>query len=206
MNDFDRQVYCIAGLPFDALDMDRAISAVREAKYRGLRCFMSTPNINFVANAVDDPDFLNSVIYSDIVIADGTPIVWMAKILGIPIKHRVAGSNLFEMLKKEKRRTLKVFFMGGLEGVAEAASEELNRTETGLKCVGYYNPGFGTVDEMSTDEIIGMINDSNADFLVVSLGAKKGQAWILQNLDRITILLCPTALIESAATEVMVEA
>lgn len=189
MSDFDRQIYCLAGLPFDALDMNKAISAVRNAKYHGMSCFMSTPNMNFVANAVNDPEFLKSVIYSDLVVADGTPIIWMAKLLGVPIKHRVAGSNLFEMLKEEKRRTMKVYFMGGLDGVAEAASKEMNSTEGGLRCVGYYNPGFGTIEEMSTDEIIDNINASGADFLVVALGAKKGQAWIMHNLDRIKVPL-----------------
>lgn len=189
MSDFDRQVYCLAGLPFDALDMNKAVSAVRNAKYQGMSCFMSTPNINFVANAVQDPEFLKSVIYSDIVVADGTPIIWMAKLLGVPIKQRVAGSSLFEILRTEKRRQMKVYFMGGMDGVAEAASKEINRSATGLTCVGYYSPGFGSVEDMSTDEIIDKINASNADFLVVALGAKKGQAWILRNIDRITIPL-----------------
>lgn len=189
MSDFDRQIYCLAGLPFDALDMDKAINAVRDAKYHGMSCFMSTPNMNFVANAVKDPEFLKSVIYSDIVVPDGTPIVWMAKLLGVPIRQRVAGSSLFEMLSQEKRRKMSVYFLGGVDGVAEAASKEINKRSSGLACVGYYSPGFGSVEDMSTDEIIDNINASNADFLVVALGAKKGQAWILKNLDRITIPL-----------------
>lgn len=189
MSDFDRQIYCVAGLPFDALDMNKAISAVRDAKFQGASCFMSTPNMNFVANAYKDPEFLKSVIYSDIVVADGTPIIWIAKLLGIPINQRVAGSNLFEMLKEDKRRTIKVYFMGGQDGVAEQASKEINESQTSLKCVGFYNPGFGTIEDMSTDEIINNINASNADFLVVALGAKKGQAWIMHNLDKIKIPL-----------------
>ncbi len=189
MSDFDRQIYCLAGLPFDALDMTNAIDAVRHAKSDGMGCFMSTPNMNFVANAVKDPDFMNSVIYSDIVVADGSPIIWMARLLGVPIKERVAGSSLFERLKLDKPKTTKVYFMGGMDGVAEAASKEINSHNTGLECVGYYNPGFGTIEDMSTDTIIGNINKSKADFLVVALGAKKGQAWILKNLDRIKVPL-----------------
>lgn len=189
MSDFDRQIYCLAGLPFDALDMTNAINLVRHAKSDGMGCFMSTPNMNFVANAVKDPDFMNSVIYSDIVVADGSPIIWMARLLGVPIKERIAGSTLFERLKLDKPHSTKVYFMGGLDGVAEAASKEINRHKTGLECVGFYNPGFGTIDEMSTDTVIDNINNSKADFLVVALGAKKGQAWILKNLDRIKVPL-----------------
>jgi hypothetical protein len=43
------------------------------------------------------------------------------------------------------------------------------------------NPGFGTVEQMSTDAIISRINEANADFLVVSLGAAKGHSWIHEN-------------------------
>ena len=40
---------------------------------------------------------------------------------------------------------------------------------------------------MSRDEIIDNINSSGADFLVASLGARKGQLWLLHNHDRLLI-------------------
>ncbi len=189
MDDFNRNVYCVCGLPIDALDMNNAISQLRNAKFKNKSCFLSTPNINFVSITEKDPSFLQSVIHSDIVVADGTPIVWVSGLLGIPIKHRIAGSSLFEFMSKESRRKMNVYFMGGVDGVAEAACHQLNKTSKALTCVGYYSPGFGNIDEMSTENIIAKINESRADFLVVALGAKKGQAWILKNLNKITIPL-----------------
>lgn len=189
MSDFDRDIYCVAGLPIDALNMDKAISVLRNAKFHNKSCFMTTPNTNFIALAHQDEKFLNSVIYSDLVIADGTPIIWMSKLLGIPIRQRVAGSNLFETLSQEKRRKMKVYFLGGPDGVAKEASERLNQHSTALTCVGHFSPGFGTVEEISADDIINNINSSGADFLVVALGAKKGQAWILKNQHKIKIPL-----------------
>jgi N-acetylglucosaminyldiphosphoundecaprenol N-acetyl-beta-D-mannosaminyltransferase len=50
-----------------------------------------------------------------------------------------------------------------------------------LACVGMMCPGFGTVDEMSRDDIIHKVNSSRADFLVAALGAKKGQLWLQRN-------------------------
>ena len=125
-----------------------------------------------------DADFRDSVIHSDIVIADGTPIVWMAKILGIPVRERVAGSTLFEALGQEWRRKMTVYFFGGPDGVAAEANKRINEKSTGLKCVGYHSPGFGDVTQMSEESIIQSINATSADFLVVALGAKKGQEWI----------------------------
>lgn len=135
MSDFDRDIYCVAGLPIDALNMDKAISVLRNAKFHHKSCFMTTPNTNFIALAHQDEKFLNSVIYSDLVIADGTPIIWMSKLLGIPIRQRVAGSNLFETLSQEKRRKMKVYFLGGPDGVAKEASERLNQHSTALTCM-----------------------------------------------------------------------
>ncbi len=189
MDDFERDVYCIGGLPFDAIDISKTMSRLRESKYTKTSCFLTTPNLNFLALSQDDPDFRNSVIYSDIVIADGAPIVWIAKLMNIPVRERVAGSTLFETLGLEWRRKMNVYFFGGPEGVAEEACKRINDKSAGLTCVGYHSPGFGTVDEMSESSIIDNINSSSADFLVVALGAKKGQAWILNNLHRIKIPL-----------------
>ncbi len=189
MDDFDRDVYCIGGLPFDAIDLSKTMSGLRDAQHKKTTCFLTTPNLNFLALSQQDADFRNSVLHSDIVIADGVPIVWIAKLLGIPIQERVAGSNLFEALGKEWRRKMKVYFFGGPTGVAAEASANINEKSTGLTCVGYYSPGFGTIEEMSEKTIIEKINLSDADFLVVALGAKKGQAWIVNNLHKIKVPL-----------------
>jgi N-acetylglucosaminyldiphosphoundecaprenol N-acetyl-beta-D-mannosaminyltransferase len=189
MDDFDREVYCIGGLPFDAIDLTKTLSHLRYAKQSKTTCFLTTPNLNFLALSLEDTEFRNSVIYSDLVIADGAPIVWMAKLVGIPIRERVAGSTLFEAIGKEQRRKMAVYFFGGQDGVGEMASKRINEKSTGLTCVGHYSPGFGSLDEMSNSKIIDDINFSAADFLVVALGAKKGQAWIVNNLQKIKIPL-----------------
>lgn len=189
MDDFDREVYCIAGLPFDAVDMANTMKRLRDAKFRKVSCFLTTPNLNFVAMAQNDVDFRDSVIQSDIVIADGTPIVWMARLLGLPVRERVAGSTLFEVLGREWRRKMSVYFFGGPDGVAAEARKHINEKSAGLHCVGHYSPGFGGVTQMSDAAIIQGINATKADFLVVALGAKKGQAWIMRNLPLIKLPL-----------------
>ena len=119
------------------------------------------------------------------------PIIWIAWLAGIPIKSRIAGSDLFDALKAEhsSAHPLKIFLFGGAEGVAAAASRALNSQPRGLHCVGSLYPGFCSVDEMSWDEIIDNINSSGADFLVASLGAQKGQLWLQRNHHRLSIPL-----------------
>ena len=150
---------------------------------------ISTANLNFLATSQSDAEFRESLLLSDLCTTDGMPIVWIAWLLGIPIKARVAGSDLFEALKTayDPNRPLRVFLFGGAEGVAATACKALNAENSGIACAGLFYPGFCSVEEMSTDAIIDLINSSDADFLIAALGAKKGQAWLLRNHDRLRI-------------------
>jgi len=184
--DFHRDVYCLLGLPFDAVDMAAAVKRVRRSATERIPCFISTPNLNFLIGCRADARFRDSVVHSDLSIADGMPLVWIARLLGLPIKERVAGSDLFAQLGKGLANPLKVYFFGGPPGVAQTACRRLEKVAPGLVCAGFESPGFGSIAAMSGDNSISQINASGADFLVVSLGAKKGQAWIEHNRARIT--------------------
>jgi N-acetylglucosaminyldiphosphoundecaprenol N-acetyl-beta-D-mannosaminyltransferase len=183
--DFDRNVVCLLGLPFDVVDMDGAVLRIREAVAVRKPCFLSTPNLNFLIASQGDERFRDSVIHSDLNIADGMPLVWMARLLGLPIRQRVAGSNLFEALRRSDQSALPVYFYGAPPGVAEQACERLNAEAGGLRCAGFECPGFGSVEDMSSAATIDRINASGADFVVVALGARKGQAWIERNRSRL---------------------
>jgi N-acetylglucosaminyldiphosphoundecaprenol N-acetyl-beta-D-mannosaminyltransferase len=188
--------YCVFGLPFHALSFTEVVASLRDAMRLKRHVFLSTPNVNFLVACQSDPVFRDTVILSDLSVPDGMPIVWMAKLLGIPIAQRVAGANLFEALymnavgSSAEQRS--VYFFGGPDGAAQAACENLNRypapegTVPALRCVGYASPGFGSIEDMSSPAIVSHINASKADFLLVALGARKGQNWILHNQSRLT--------------------
>ena len=188
---FDRNVVCVLGLPFDVIALDETVHRLREAALSRTRCFVSTPNLNFVIAARSDADFRGSVLRSDLSLADGAPLIWVARLLGLSLPGRVAGADVFEALRRHTGQSLGVFFFGGQAGAAEAACRNLNSTSGGLHCVGFDSAGFGSLEEMSDPKRIASINDSGADFVVVALGAKKGQAWIERNADTLDApLLC----------------
>ena len=184
--DYSRDVWCILGLPFDSVVMTSTVENLRTTALANTRCFISTPNLNFVAMARGDAAFRQSVLASDLSLVDGMPLIWVARLLGVPITERVSGASVFERLAAHSGKALRVYFFGGPKGVAAKACEKLNESSTGLVGVGYDMPGYGSVESMSRDDTISRINASDADFVVVSLGAKKGQAWIEHNRERLT--------------------
>jgi len=185
--DFSRNVHCVLGLPIDAVDLAAAERRIRAAVASRSPCFLSTPNVNFVIACRSDDAFRDSIINSDLSVADGMPVVWLARLMGIPIHERVAGSSLFDALRYGPGECLSVYFFGGPDGVAKEAWRQLRFETKGLTCVGYESPGFGTIEEISGEETIQRINASRADVLVVSLGARKGQAWIERNRPRLNV-------------------
>ncbi len=183
--DFGRNLCLVLGLPFDLIDLDGAVARIRDAVSSRTRLFMSTPNTNFVVAATRDSAFRDSVFHSDLSLMDGMPLVWVARMMGIAVPERVSGSDLFEALRREGAPPISVYFFGGQPGAAAAAAATINAAAGPMRCVGFDEAGFGSVEQMSDQATIERINASGADFLVVSLGAAKGQAWIEHNLSRL---------------------
>jgi N-acetylglucosaminyldiphosphoundecaprenol N-acetyl-beta-D-mannosaminyltransferase len=188
-DDLSREVYCILGMPIDAVEMLSVVRRIEMAATSKTPFFISTPNLNFLVNSQGNPEFRETLLLSDLCPADGMSIICLAWLIGIPINNRIAGCDIFDALKTEHdfEKPLKVFIFGGAEGIALAASRSLNAEQSGLCCVGSHYPGFGSVDEMSQCDILDKINSSDADLLVASLGAQKGQLWLQRNHHQLRI-------------------
>lgn len=188
-DDFDRDLLSILGLPVDIATIDRALAEIDRAVRERRRLSFVTPNVNWLVRAWRDPAARRQIVDADLSLIDGAPLALLAKWLGAPDAQRVAGSDLFEALRRRPAFAgppIKVFFFGGGEGAAEAAAKTLNAEGGGARAVGWRNPGFGDMEAMSAQSHIDAINDADPDFVVVSLGAAKGQDWIARNQDRLT--------------------
>lgn len=188
-DDFSRNVYCLLGTPIDAIGIRDLLRAIDTAAAHKRRLLISTANLNFLMNSRSDPGFRKTLLLSELCTADGAAVVWIARLIGLPIKERVAGADLFERLiaRSPSSHRLRLFLFGGPVGAAKAAAQALNDRRCGLACVGHLYPGYGDVEEMSKEPIISEINNSQADLLVAALGAQKGQAWLARNNDRLTV-------------------
>lgn len=181
---FDRDVWAILGMPLDNVTLDEAAQLIERAVETRTRLSFVTPNVNWMVRALKDRSAMRQIVNADLSLADGAPVVWLAKRFGMPLQERVAGADLFERLRADARPgvpPIRVFFFGGREGAAEGAHETLLEEDGRLIASGWLNPGYGDVESMSTANIRDTINAAQADFIIVSLGAVKGQAWIEHN-------------------------
>src|ERR1700730_1660061 len=188
-DDLSRNVFGVLGIPLDALELEALLERIDTAVRCQTPYLLSTPNVNFLMTSRSDEDFRESLLRSDLCPVDGMPMVWIARLLGVPIQRRLSGSDIFDALRSRHSvgDKLKVFLFGGSDGIADAVSESLNAEAGGMACVGALNPGFGSIVEMSTKAILKIINSRSADLLTVFLSARKAPGWLLQNHDRVKV-------------------
>lgn len=191
------------GIPVDNLSLQQAIDRVVEmAKSRdGRTRLVSTLNVDFLVNSLGyaftrprHPELLNVLRSSDMVTADGFPIIWLSKIIGKPLKQRVTGSDLTPGLaRRAAGEGLSLFLLGGGEGVAAAAGQALQAANPGLKIAGTSAPfihtqGPALADFAADDELVlRNINSSGADILLVGLGNPKQELWFNRNRHKLQV-------------------
>lgn len=198
-----RDCFNSLGIPVDNLSLDETLATiVRMAKTRdGKSRLVSTLNVDFLVNSLGyafnrarHPELLDVLRNSELVTADGFPIVWLSRIMGKPLKQRVTGSDMIPALARlAAQERLSVFLLGGAEGVAAKAACALQDANPGLNVAGTSAP-FVYVDgeklkNFAQDDarILQQLNDSGADILLVGLGNPKQELWFNRNRHRLQV-------------------
>ena len=196
------------GINIDVLDMDGAVSRLRDWVESGTRkCrYVVTPNVDHAVLFQENESLRDAYEGADMVLADGHPIVWTSMFLGKRLPERVAGSELvpklFDSFNREGK--LRVFLLGAAEGVGARAAENMKSQWPNVETVGVYSPpmGFEKCDKQC-DIILEKLAEADADVVVVGLGAPKQEIWVNKFADRIpaAAALCVGATIDFLAGE-----
>ena len=196
------------GIRIDAVDMQQAVGRVLEwVDEHSFACrYVVTPNVDHAVLLRDNETLQTAYAHADMVLADGHPIVWAAKLLGQPVPERVPGSDLVPQLFTEvtKDRPLNVFLLGAAPGVATRAAQKMKKAWPHVRTVGIYSPPMGFEnDPAESNYILGRIALSRPDVLVVGLGAPKQECWVAEHRDQIqaSVALCVGATIDFLAGE-----
>lgn len=181
------------GLPFHNVTLSEAVDLCEALLSRGERGLVVTPNTDHVVKLSRDPAFREAYGRATLIVPDGMPIVWASRLLGAPLKARVAGAALLPALcERAALRGWRVFFLGGIPGVAEKAAARLTDRYPGLRVVGCYAPPFGfESDAAESERIVTRIRMTRPDILFIGVGAPKQEEWGAAHLDSLGAPLVP---------------
>lgn len=117
--------------------------------------------------------------------ADGASVVWAAKRLGIPLKERVTGCDLFqELVAISAEKGYKIFLFGAKEEVVTKVKAIYEQQYSNIQIVGYRNGYFTEADE---PQIVKQMRDSGADMMFVAFSSPKKEYWVNKYLNEINI-------------------
>lgn len=171
-------------VPFDAVTFSQAVDRLIELAQGDRPAYAVTANVDHVVRFHQCPAVRHLYTEADMVVADGMPLIWASKLLGIPLPERVAGSDLFPALcARAASSRLSVYMMGGSPGTAEKSAKILQDKCPGLIVAGTCCPDFGFEKDPSQNrQIVKAIRDARPDILFVGLGSPKQEEWIVENL------------------------
>jgi N-acetylglucosaminyldiphosphoundecaprenol N-acetyl-beta-D-mannosaminyltransferase len=128
-----------------------------------------------------DLQLRKSVNESDIINADGQAVVWASKILGKPLKERVAGIDLMEnLVKMAHEKEYKIFFFGAKEEVVLDVINKYKNQYSSNIIAGHRNGYFKKEEEQ---DIAKQISNSGANILFVAISSPTKENFLYENKD-----------------------
>ncbi len=186
-----RKLLVILGAPIDDLNMHEALAQIDKFIAIGRRVRrghqIATINADFVVKSLRDAELRRILQEADMATADGMPLVWSARLLGVPLEGRVTGADMVPALaERAAQKGYSIYFLGAAPGVAEQAATTLQQRYPGLKVAGCSSPSRAEV-ERGDPAIVAACRAANPDILLVAFGNPKQEKWIAQYAKELNI-------------------
>lgn len=177
------------GAEYDDVTFDEVCGVVRKHVASRLPGYMMSLNVDILVKADKDPAFMRALKDADLILMDSTPLMKAAKKLGLPIREKLAGSDLMPRIcGVAANNSWSCFILGGSPGIPELAAKQLEKLFPGLKIAGTLSPAYGfEKDPDETASVLEAVRKISPDILFVCLGEPKAGLFVAENLDRLGI-------------------
>lgn len=186
-----RKLLIILGTPIDDMNMSEALNRIEAfiaaGRVTGKAHQIATINADFVVKSLHDADLRRILQEADMATADGMPLVWSARLLGVPIEGRVTGADMVPALaQRAARKGYSIYFLGAAPGIAEKAAHILQRQYPTLQIAGIASPTPEAVQQ-GDPTIIAACKAAKPDILLVAFGNPKQEKWIYRHAQELGI-------------------
>ena len=173
-------VFTALGVRVHAVNTEEAIAEMEEQIAEGGQgSYVAVTGMHGLSESRKDSRFRDILNRAFLVVPDGMPLVWLARIHRIPLRRRVCGSELMESFCRTTGPKYRHFFYGGAPGVAQDLAAKL-AGRFGIIVAGTYTPPFRplTLDEVS--EVQNCVNEAAPHVLWVGLSTPKQEKWMAE--------------------------
>jgi len=166
------------GCQIDNLSMEETLQVIEGFIKSGLPHQHVVVNVDKLVKASRDQKLRRIINDCALINVDGMPVVWASRLLGKPLKERVAGVDLFEaLMQRSAVKGWRVFLLGATEEVVSLAKQIYERKYPGLTVAGHRN-GYWRQEEEA--DVVAQIKAAQADLLFVAISSPKKEHFLGQ--------------------------
>lgn len=177
------------GVRVDAIQIPGAVERLEDWIGRRERChYVAVTGMHGVMEALHDSSFHAILNSADMVVPDGMPLVWLARLAGHNLARRVYGPEfMMAFCETTEGRGYRHFFYGGKPGVAEKLASTLTSRFPRIQVAGICVPPFRPLTPEEDDAVVNQIERAAPDVLWVGLSTPKQERWMNSHRDRLKV-------------------
>jgi N-acetylglucosaminyldiphosphoundecaprenol N-acetyl-beta-D-mannosaminyltransferase len=180
----------VIGQRLDATSYRDATQRIVNWAQRGESRYVCVSNVHMVMEGRDATSFRALVNESDLVTADGVPLVWCLRALGVASASRVYGPSLtLHVCEAAAVEGIPIALYGGTEESLQRFVHFLERRFPMIDIVCAIAPPFRSIDRKEDDVYMGKIAESGAKILFVGIGCPKQEKWMASHCGRLDVTM-----------------
>ena len=165
------------GCNIDNVSMEETLERVEGFVRSGRPHQHVVVNVDKLVKASRDEDLRRIINECDLVNVDGMPVVWASRVLGKPLKERVAGIDLFEaLMRRAAQKGWRVFLLGARQDVVREVATMYARRYPGLVLAGVRD-GYWQGEDAEA-QVVRQVRESRADLLFVAISSPKKEQFL----------------------------
>lgn len=181
-----RNKQTIFDIEVDNLTLDETIMVINRSIAYKQPLMHIVVNAAKLVNMQNDIELKRSIQNADLVNADGMAVVWASKLLGKPLKERVAGIDLFTgLIANAAKRHEKVFLLGAKQDIVEKVADVFTK-KYGAEIIGGFKNGYFKTSE--ENDIVQQIVDSGSTYLFVAMSSPKKEIFLSEHKEALSKL------------------
>lgn len=181
----------ILGVPVDIIDLPTAVTEIVAMAGKGASQMVFVREVASLMLSTKHADLQKLHDEAALVVPDGMPLVWIARLRGFQQVGRVAGADLMDAVCEASRGNGQShFFYGGGPGVAEKVAAAMQRRHPGIVVAGTFTPPMRDVgpnfdfDAACVTEV-GAIRATQPHFIWVGISSPKQERWMARATEHI---------------------
>jgi N-acetylglucosaminyldiphosphoundecaprenol N-acetyl-beta-D-mannosaminyltransferase len=151
----------------------------------GGRRRVSYVNAHVLNQSFSNPDLRRALQSSDLIYCDGYGVRLAAKLIGLPVPHRMTGADWIwgvAALCQESGRSL--YLLGSDPGASSEAAAALRRWYPRLRVEGTHH-GYFELGSPHSERVVEHIAEHRPDILLVGMGTPQQELWVDRYFDQI---------------------